>query len=115
MAESSLPLQVGVQEVKARLDAGERVRLLDCREPFEWAIARIEGATLIPMNTIPANLQQVESLADEEATVIVYCHHGVRSLNVTAWLRQQGIERVQSMAGGIDDWSLVVDPKVARY
>lgn len=110
-----LPLEVSAMEVKARLDSGEKLRLLDCREVGEWQICRIDGATLIPMNTIPANVQQVESLTDEEATVVVYCHHGVRSMNVAHWLRQQGIERVQSMAGGIDHWSLAVDPAVPRY
>ena len=110
-----LPLEVSAPEVKARLDAGEKLRLLDCREPHEWQLCRIDGATLIPMNTIPANLQLVESLAEEDATVVVYCHHGVRSMNVAHWLRQQGVERVQSMAGGIDHWSLAVDSTVPRY
>ncbi|MBY0374862.1 MAG: rhodanese [Bryobacteraceae bacterium] len=110
-----LALEISAPEVKSRLDAGEKLRLLDCREPHEWQCCRIEGATLIPMNTIPVNLQQVESLTDDDATIVVYCHHGVRSMNVAHWLRQQGIERVQSMAGGIDHWSLAVDPQVPRY
>ena len=66
------------------------------------------------MNTIPANLQTIEAMADK-ADVVVYCHHGVRSLNVANWLRQQGIPNVQSMDGGIDVWSLTVDPSVPRY
>jgi rhodanese-related sulfurtransferase len=90
------------------------VTLLDCREPSEFQICRIDGAVLIPMNEIPLRVQEVDSLA-EDRTVVVYCHHGVRSLNVTNWLRHNGIENVQSMAGGIDDWSRSIDPTVPRY
>ena len=107
------PLQVSVTETKRRLDAAE-IALLDCREPGEHAIAAIAGATLIPMNTIPANLQAIEATTDS-SDIVVYCHHGVRSLNVVNWLRQQGIPNVQSMEGGIDAWSVLIDPAVARY
>ncbi len=107
------PLQISVIETKRRLDAAEIV-LVDCREPAEYAIAAIAGAALIPMNTVPANLQQIEAMSDA-AGVVVYCHHGVRSLNVVNWLRQQGVPNVQSMEGGIDAWSVLVDPAVARY
>jgi len=108
-----LALQISAPDVKRRLDASEIV-LLDCREPAEHTVASIAGAQLIPMNTIPANLQTIEAMADQ-ADVVVYCHHGVRSLNVANWLRQQGIANVQSMDGGIDVWSLTVDPSVPRY
>lgn len=108
-----VPLQISVAETKRRLDAGE-ITLLDCREPAEHAIAAISGAKLIPMNTIPPNLPAIEAMTDA-ADVVVYCHHGVRSLNVVNWLRQQGIPNVQSMEGGIDAWSVFVDPAVARY
>lgn len=77
-------------------------------------MARIEGATLIPMGAVPASIQLIESRADE-ASLIVYCHHGVRSLQVVSWLRQQGIACCYSLAGGIDRWSREVDPSVARY
>ena len=88
--------------------------LIDVREAEEFAITRIEGATLIPMRSVPANLQQLEAKAGE-ATLIVFCHHGVRSLNVVNWLREQGVPGCQSMAGGIDAWSATVDPSVPRY
>ena len=84
------------------------------REAEEFAITRIEGATLIPMRSIPANLPQLEAKG-EESTLIVFCHHGVRSLNVVHWLREQGVPGCQSMAGGIDAWSTMVDPLVPRY
>lgn len=96
------------------MDAGEPLVLIDVREPEEYAITRIDSAALIPMRTVPASLQQLEASADE-ATLIVFCHHGVRSLNVVNWLRQQGVDACQSMAGGIDAWSTSVDPSVPRY
>ncbi len=114
MSETTLPLEASPQNIQRRIDAGEPLVLIDVREPEEFAITRIDGATLIPMRTIPANLQQLEGKADE-ATLIVFCHHGVRSLNVVSWLRQQGVDACQSMAGGIDAWSALVDPSVPRY
>jgi rhodanese-related sulfurtransferase len=92
----------------------QAVRLVDCREPFEFEICRISGAVLIPMNETPARLQELESMADE-APIVVYCHHGVRSLNVVAWLRRNGLENCWSLAGGIDAWSLLADASVPRY
>jgi rhodanese-related sulfurtransferase len=109
-----LPLEVSAQEVKSRLDAGEKLALIDVREPHEFAIARIEGGELIPMRAVPGELQGLEARSDA-ATLIVFCHHGVRSLNVVNWLRQQGLEACQSMAGGIEAWSVMVDPQVPRY
>lgn len=108
-----VPLETTPQEIKRRLDAGE-IHLIDVREPHEYTLARIEGSELIPMQWVPARLQQLESRADERP-LIVYCHHGVRSLNVVNWLREQGVESCQSMSGGIDAWSLTVDPAVPRY
>jgi len=108
------PLEVGPQEVQRRIDSGEKLYLIDVREPHEFAQAKIEGATLIPMRAVPGELQDLEARADE-GTLIVYCHHGVRSLNVVNWLREQGVVACQSMAGGIDAWSLRVDPSVPRY
>ncbi len=110
----TLPLEVMPIEVKGRLDAGDSVVLIDVREPDEFASARIADAELIPMRTIPAQLQKLEALADN-ATLVVLCHHGMRSMQVTQWLRQNGIESCQSMAGGIDLWSATVDPAVPRY
>jgi rhodanese-related sulfurtransferase len=112
--ETPLPLEATPQEIQQRIDAGEPLTMIDVREPNEFSITRIEGATLIPMRQIPANLQELEARADQ-TKLIVFCHHGVRSLNVVHWLRQQGVEACQSMAGGIDAWSVFVDPTVARY
>ena len=101
-------------EVKHRLDAGEKLFLIDVRQPEEHRLANIVGAELIPMNTVPAAVAELESKADE-GTLIVFCHHGMRSLNVVTWLRGQGIEACQSMSGGIDLWSQQIDPSVPRY
>lgn len=108
------PLEVDPQEVQRRIDSGEKLHLIDVREPHEFAQAKIEGASLIPMRSVPGELQDLEKRADE-GMLIVYCHHGVRSLNVVHWLREQGVEACQSMAGGINVWSLRVDPLVPRY
>jgi rhodanese-related sulfurtransferase len=114
LSEANLPIETSPPEIQRRVDAGEPLVLIDVREPEEFAITRIEGATLIPMRSIPANLQQLEAKADE-AMLIIFCHHGVRSLNVANWLREQGVPACQSMAGGIDAWSVLVDPSVPRY
>lgn len=111
---ASLPWEITPKEVKQKLDAGEAVHLIDVREPGEFQITRIAGAELVPMNTVPAALQKLEAQADE-GTLIVFCHHGVRSLRVVNWLREQGLTACQSMAGGIDRWSLEVDGGVVRY
>ena len=92
-------------------EAGENFTLLDCREPWEYQAAHIEGVTHIPMQDIPARIQEL----DPEEHIVVICHHGVRSMNVTAWLRQQGYDKAQSVAGGINRWSRLVDPKVPTY
>ena len=110
----SLGLEISAAEVSKRLAAGEKLHLIDVREPNEFSIAKIQGAELIPMRQIPGELQSLEAKAGE-APLIVFCHHGMRSLNVVNWLRQQGLEACQSIAGGIDAWSLTVDPNVPRY
>jgi rhodanese-related sulfurtransferase len=109
-----MDFEIAPSEVKRRLDAGEKLHLIDVREQNEFAIARIDGSSLIPMRQVPGELQSLEARADE-APLIVFCHHGVRSLNVVNWLRNQGLEACQSMAGGIDAWSLTIDPSVPRY
>jgi adenylyltransferase/sulfurtransferase len=104
-------LQIDPLEVKRRLDAGEQLLLVDVREPWEFDICRIAGAKLMPLGSLPSNLPVFEQ-ADE---IIIYCHHGMRSLDAVAWLRQQGVEGARSMAGGIERWSREVDPAVPRY
>src|SRR5262249_56959901 len=104
-------LEITVVELQRKKKAGEPFLLVDVREPWEYETCRIEGAKLIPMRTIPANLQQL----DVDQDVICYCHHGQRSLDVAAWLRAQGVETAQSLAGGHHRWALANDPSVSRY
>ena len=104
--------EITAEEVRTKLDAGEKFLLLDVREPWEFEAARIEGAKLMPMGDVPSRAHQE---LDPDENIVVMCHHGVRSMNVTAWLRQQGFENVQSMRGGIDAWSRQVDEKVPVY
>lgn len=111
---SDLAWEVSPLEVKRRVEAGEPLHLVDVREPEEWQITRIAGSDHIPMRLIPAALPKLEALA-EDSTVVVLCHHGVRSLQVVNWLRQQGLATVQSLQGGIERWSCEVDPAVPRY
>ena len=105
-------IEIDPNEVKRRLDAGEKIRMVDVREPFEHQQAHIEGADLIPMRSVP---QSLESLRAGTGLLVLFCHHGMRSLQVTQWLRRQGLEDCASMAGGIDRWSLEIDPAVPRY
>lgn len=104
-------LEITPADTKLRLDRGEKLLLVDVREPWEFKFCRIEGAKLIPMGSIPANLQALDT-GDE---VICYCHHGMRSLDVAVWLRGQGVERAKSLTGGIERWLLEIDPRVPRY
>jgi rhodanese-related sulfurtransferase len=96
----------------ARLLQEGSAKFIDVREPWEFATARIEGSSPIPMGEIPARAHQELDPGDH---LVIVCHHGVRSLNVTVWLRRQGFDKAQSLAGGIDAWSRTVDPTVARY
>jgi rhodanese-related sulfurtransferase len=107
-------LELTPQQIEAKRAAGESMCLIDCREPEEWALCRIEGANLLPMHSTPAHLQHLDAQA-EETLLVVYCHHGVRSLNVVSWLRAQGVDNCVSMTGGIDRWSREIDPAVPRY
>jgi rhodanese-related sulfurtransferase len=110
--EQSMDYEITPEEVKIKLDQGEAFTLLDVREPWEFEAAHLEGAKLVPMGDVPSRAHQE---LDPEDHIVVLCHHGVRSMNVTAWLRQQGFEKAQSMRGGIDAWSRRVDGKVPTY
>jgi sulfur-carrier protein adenylyltransferase/sulfurtransferase len=93
------------------LKGGHAITLIDVREPYEWNYARIEGARLVPLGTIEASLSTVDPNAD----VVVYCHHGMRSEMAGYALRDAGVKRVRNLVGGIDRWSVEVDPAVPRY
>ncbi len=112
-SEPVLSLEIMPEEALRLLREG-KARLIDVREPHEHHLARIDGAQLIPMRTVPHRLHEFESASDE-SLLIVYCHHGVRSLSVVEWLRRQGVDQCVSLIGGIDLWSRQIDPQVPRY
>ncbi len=109
-----MQFEIHPNEVKAQLDAGASIKLIDVREVKEHQICSIAGAELIPMGTVPQHLSRLEDEA-EDAKLVIFCHHGMRSLNVVAWLREKGLSNCVSMSGGIDAWSLLVDASVPRY
>jgi rhodanese-related sulfurtransferase len=104
--------EITPEEVKKKIDSRESFILIDVREPWEFERAWIDGAKRMPMGDVPSRAHQE---LDPEDHIVVICHHGVRSMNVTAWLRQQGFEKAQSMRGGIDAWSRSVDSLVPTY
>lgn len=85
--------------------------VIDCREEDEWALCRVEGALLAPLSRFP---EVAPVVIPRDQPLVVYCHHGVRSLRATRWLRQQGWQ-AWSLAGGIDRWSEEIDQQVPRY
>ena len=102
--------QMTVKELKARLDAGENVQLIDVREPYEYQIAQI-GGKLIPQNDVPNRLAEI----DRDREVVVHCRSGARSQRIAEFLKQAGYPNVSNLAGGILAWSEEIDPKVAKY
>jgi rhodanese-related sulfurtransferase len=104
-------IEVTPREVNDRLARGERFLLVDVREKWEHDVSRIEAATLIPLREIPTNVGRFE----EAEEIVLFCHHGMRSLDAAAWLRSQGITGARSMAGGIERWSVEIDSRVPRY
>ena len=107
-----LPPEITVDEYTKRRTEPNPPLLLDVREPWEFATAQIPGATLIPMGEITS---RAHTELDPDQPIIVLCHHGARSLSVTMWLRNQGFEHAQSLAGGIDHYSRAIDPSIPRY
>lgn len=110
-----LPIEISVEETSALLSvrASTPFRLIDCREEDEWAICHIDGAELMPLTRFGE--EAMAKLQDKSRRIIIYCHHGMRSLRAASWLRQTGFENAQSMAGGIAAWSDYVDPGMPRY
>ena len=108
-----LDVEITPRDLAAQLQLKpEGLILLDVREPWEYATAQIAGSKSMPMGEIPSRAFQE---LDPEAHIITVCHAGVRSLNVAVWLRNQGFDKAQSIAGGIDAWSRAIDPAIPRY
>jgi rhodanese-related sulfurtransferase len=104
--------EINAQALALRLQQPNPPLLLDVREKWEFDTAHIANSLLMPMGDVPS---RAHAEIDPDEPVVVICHHGMRSLNVTMWMRAQGFEQVHSLAGGIDGWSRSVDPSVTRY
>lgn len=105
--------EVTPRQLQKLLAGDETIVLIDCRTAEERAVARIDGSVHLPMNVLVEHPDELD--VDDGQRVVIHCHRGQRSLRVTAVLRQAGFENTWSLAGGIDAWSLSVDPSIARY
>lgn len=105
--------EVSAAEVRSALERGDQFLLLDVREPAEWETSRIEGARLLPLGELESRLHELD--AWRERRVVVHCHHGGRSARACQILGEHGFADVANLAGGIEAWSLTVDPAVPRY
>ncbi len=106
--------EISVRDVKSMIDRGDPVALIDVRQPEEFDTARIESAHLFPLPQLRESVGEIRKLA-EGRVVVTHCHHGHRSVQAAAFLREAGLGRVVSMAGGIHAWSIEIDPAVPQY
>jgi len=107
------PIEITPSELHLWIKNQKPFCLIDCREDDEYAIAKINGAVLVPLSRWEEAFGKLQ--LDESQPVVVHCHHGMRSLRVASWLRERGFHSAQSMSGGIDAWSDQVDPAVPKY
>ena len=107
------PIEIDVQTVKQLQQSDESFLLLDVRQDEEFGKAKIDGSVLIPMGELRERIDELDPHKNQR--IVVHCHHGGRSMQVTQALRSHGFEKVQNMAGGIEAWSLEIDDSVPRY
>lgn len=112
-ATDDLPMETDVATVAAMQQSGDEFLLLDIREEDEHALTKIDGSRLIPMSQLHSRVGELEAYRDQ--LIVVHCHHGHRSRQVTQALRQAGFRKVQNMTGGIEQWSQQIDSSVPRY
>jgi rhodanese-related sulfurtransferase len=105
------PLEISVQELKRLRDEGSPGAIVDVREVWEHEICRIPGSVLMPLSNFAKHVADL----DPAQPLYLYCHHGARSLQAAMWLRSTGFAQAASVKGGIDAWSLEIDPAVPRY
>jgi rhodanese-related sulfurtransferase len=110
---AGVPIEISCPAVHEKQKAGDAFLFLDCREPGEYATAKINGTVLVPMSELADRVAELEPHKND--LVVVHCHHGGRSLRVAMWLRKQGFPHACSMAGGIDEWSQHIDTSIPRY
>jgi rhodanese-related sulfurtransferase len=106
-----IPTDLSPQDAVSLAEDMEALRILDVRNPAEWEVARLPGAVL----ATPEVMREIREEWDPETPILVYCHHGIRSLISGLKLRMAGFNRVYNLKGGIEKWSLLVDPSVPRY
>ena len=111
------PLPLRARDLRARLDAGEPLQLVDVREPMELELAALQEPVIhLPLGSSEAWLDRLEALLDRDRDVVVLCHAGICSWQFACWLMEaQGFTRVWNLQGGIEAWSVEVDPSVPRY
>lgn len=105
--------EISPRQLSQMREENAALTLIDCREAEEWNFNRIEGAMHFPLSRMPAIAAHLVALAGPE--MIVYCHHGIRSLHLTRWLRAHGVSNVFSLAGGISAWSRDIDFTIPEY
>jgi rhodanese-related sulfurtransferase len=109
----AVPREITVDELSRRLERGEKPLLLDVRQPWEHDLSRLPDSVLVPLPELAARAPEIRPVAGQQ--VVCYCHHGIRSLHAAEFLARAGLSDVVSLAGGIDAWSLQIDPSVPRY
>jgi rhodanese-related sulfurtransferase len=108
--------QISVEELAVRLaDRDPTLQLIDVREPQEVAIAKIEGFEVFPLSEFEQWGEQITTRFNPGAETLVICHHGMRSAQMCQWLQRVGFTNVKNISGGIEAYSLLVDPNVPRY
>ncbi len=105
------PRPLSPTELRARLDAGEALVLLDVRQPGEVEICAIEGSVNVPLNELSVRISEL----DPDAETVCICHHGIRSAHAAGALFEAGFERLWNLSGGMDGWASEVDPSMQRY
>ncbi len=106
-------MEISPRDLAKTMVNGRSMQLLDVRQPWENQLARLSASTLIPLGELPTRLQDLPT--DKLTNLVVYCHHGIRSMSAVRYLRSLGYINAQSLAGGIDAWSCEVDPEIPRY
>ncbi len=105
------PMELTVQELNTLLKTPHKIFVLDVRQDWEVDIARLQGSVHIPLDSIADHLSDLPPYPE---AFVVMCHHGVRSLKVTTWLRERGYQAI-NLKGGIDAWTKEIDPEIPRY
>ena len=105
--------ELAPKDIATRIENGDAIHLVDCRNHEERTITTIEGSIHVPLQELPSHLELLYEY--EEETLVVFCHHGIRSRQAADMLREAGFGNIHSMSGGIDRWSIEVDDSVGRY